>query len=109
MGYYTDYQLSSDTGVETTEEFIKTFKRITSYAPDNLSDIRWYDSETHMREISLLYPDTLFTLTSYTSKELNDYTKTNQAWLDTEFELFDKAVETVMKADWRIKEDKNLE
>ena len=62
MGYYTDHILSSDTGVELTDEFFEVFKNITSYEPDNLCDIKWYDSEENMKEISLLYPDTLFKL-----------------------------------------------
>lgn len=70
MGYYTSFEISiekhkSDIDVEDTN-FIKTVvKRLNEISDywfdEDLSQcIKWYDWETHMRQLSSEYPSVLF-------------------------------------------------
>ena len=61
MGYYTDYKLKAEPNI-MGEEFAVLFHRTTQYWLDYLKEIKWYNHDEDMMEISNLYPDVLFTL-----------------------------------------------
>lgn len=64
MGYYTDYELTV-TGDIDHDQLLDTLSEITGYTWDNdltLSDVKWYDYKGHMKIISTMFPDVVFTL-----------------------------------------------
>lgn len=60
MGYYTDYALTAEPNI-VDDEFAELFHRTTQYWL-NEGEIKWYNHDEDMIEISKLYPDVLFTL-----------------------------------------------
>jgi hypothetical protein len=64
MGYYSDFEISAVAGtpIEDLPDFDETFLYLTDYSffDGCLSDIKWYDSNAHMKSLSALYPDTVF-------------------------------------------------
>ncbi len=79
MGYYTDYDLEISGGAQTEVKGIDAEGKPSSvFVPldpshitdevlalsgySSFSEIKWYDHEDHMRQISQKYKDLLFTL-----------------------------------------------
>lgn len=62
MGYYTDYKLKSESGLEKDENFRKYFDEVTSERIDSLNGTTWYDWKSDMEKISKKYPVEKFTL-----------------------------------------------
>lgn len=62
MGYYTDYNLSTDS--YDNENIIDEFKQSSENAKYALESesCKWYDHEKELRKFSKKYPDVLFTL-----------------------------------------------
>lgn len=66
MGYQTNYSLKSSPKIEESI-LIDQLEVITLYSFDEYSgdiclDAKWYDHEDHMKSLSKVYPDVLFTL-----------------------------------------------
>ena len=66
MGYYTNFELTAVIGtpIEELNDFSETFKKITGfeYREQLYDDMKWYDVETNMLNISEMYPSTVFRL-----------------------------------------------
>lgn len=64
MGYYTDYKLETNKQVDT-DKLVEDLESVTGYSWDSSLEhygIKWYDALDHMKTISTMYPDVLFTL-----------------------------------------------
>ena len=62
MGYYTHHTLSIQPSVPAG--FSDRFEQVTDYGFEALSNdsIKWYDSDSNMKQLSAEFPDCLFTL-----------------------------------------------
>lgn len=54
MGYYTQYDIS-----ENSEEIIEAIENKSGYSCIGEDVIKWYSCRQDMREVSLLFPDTV--------------------------------------------------
>jgi hypothetical protein len=63
MGYYTDFKLATDTGLEDDKDFAEYFEEVTGYEFDGTDfNHKWYDHRKNMKKISEHYPEVKFTL-----------------------------------------------
>ena len=64
MGYYTDYKLSVENGdpFDEVKEKVASVSGYAGWVLWELHDVKWYDHEKHILEVSLLYPDKLIKL-----------------------------------------------
>ena len=64
MSYYTNYTLSTTSRNEDREEIEETLNEISGYNIEfGWNDsCKWYNHEKHMKELSKIYPDTIFLL-----------------------------------------------
>ena len=66
MGYYTDFKVSSKDILP--KEYQQQLEEISSYNFHDdgnellLLEAKWYDHDTHMAALSLLYPNVLFSV-----------------------------------------------
>lgn len=64
MGYYTDYNLSFDTSIDERQEVFdyidETFGEYID--EDGYTNSKWYHHVDNMRNVSIKFPDVLFTL-----------------------------------------------
>jgi len=61
MGYYTNYEITTDKVLP--DDFEDKFEEITDYAFGyGEFGAKWYDYKADMKEISKIYPDILFTV-----------------------------------------------
>lgn len=66
MGYNTKYKLEVDwSSKDNLGDVDERFEDITGMGLHQLDEepMKWYDYDTDMKKVSLLYPDTVFTLT----------------------------------------------
>lgn len=67
MGYYTDFKLTTKPAAEISLDLLET---ITNYSWESYGggeytpgdSIKWYEWTENMKELSLVFPDTLFIL-----------------------------------------------
>ena len=97
MGYYTRYELEVG-DFKQSEEVFDTLENISGIDLRDADSMKWYEHELHMKNVSLLFPKLLLTLTGY-GKETGDiwkyyfkngksqYTKANFT-----FDSFDEAL-----------------
>lgn len=65
MGYYTDFELTYDDDDVDEVQFAKELADISDYPWDDslmLYDAKWYDYDKNMKQISQMYPNTVFKL-----------------------------------------------
>lgn len=65
MGYYTRYELQSEPNIIETDDFKEKFNQVcgdNEYDYVIEEDCKWYQHDENMRDISKLYPFTLFML-----------------------------------------------
>lgn len=65
MGYYTKYELQSEPNIIETDDFKEKFNKVCGdgeYDYVLVEDCKWYQHEENMRDVSKLYPYTLFML-----------------------------------------------
>lgn len=65
MGYYTNFELTHDSDTIDDEVLAKELTEVSGYDWEDdlyLGEAKWYDWQKHMKSVSKMHPDTLFTL-----------------------------------------------